>query len=232
MPLPIVKPSSSGDGRGERDSSGGKRNVSPPGNGAASGAGAPRKPQRPRPNEAAPQRRSSAPQGDARRAGGERPAAPSKAPQAPRSKPQGAPQNRRPVEQQSRPATPAKRSAPQKALQNPNKVIEADLPEGWEIDRKTGVKHRELPKTQWDPDNPGWSISHLEDTYDATYDLDSLASDFLGHLQVAPDKDEQKRLMEEKLAQKKAQDALYEKNRKALNEKFGDEDKPFNFLDK
>ena len=80
----------------------------------------------------------------------------------------------------------------------------------WVVDSKTGVKHRVLPKTEWDPDSPGYSISHIEDSYDATYDLDSMAKDFLGHLRVAPTKKELAQLRKEREALRELQEKEYQ----------------------
>lgn len=79
----------------------------------------------------------------------------------------------------------------------------------WIVDNKTGVKHRVLPKTEWDPESPGYSVSHIEDSYDANYDLDSMAKDFLGHLRVAPSKKELAELQAEKEAMRRQQEEAY-----------------------
>lgn len=161
-------------------------------------------------------------------------------PEAPRSasgngaprrpaRPQGAPEARgeqRREPRRTQKATPgsAPRQAPRKRVASSNGEVPLKNAQGnraedinsprvrtdWVVDPKTGVKHRVLPKTEWDPDSPGFSISHLEDSYDASYDLDSMAKDFLGHLRVAPTKKELDQLRKEREARRELQEKEYQ----------------------
>lgn len=82
----------------------------------------------------------------------------------------------------------------------------------WKTDKKTGKKYREMPKTEWL--TGGYSESRLSDQYDASYDLNSIANDFLPHLRVAPTPEEKEKLRQ--LAAKRAKEM-----ETAYNQKFG-----------
>lgn len=80
-----------------------------------------------------------------------------------------------------------------------------DVPDGWVRDRKSGVLHKYIPKTEMDEDN--MPVLHLDDL-----DLDDLtgeADKYLAHLRVPPDREEMARLLKEKAERARAQNKEY-----------------------
>lgn len=86
-------------------------------------------------------------------------------------------------------------------------VVKGSRPDVWRVDPKTGVRYRELPRTDWtslskDGKSGGMSVSHLSDTdmlsaFDGT-SMDLAAKQFLGHLQVPVSKQELEEIRKEK----------------------------------
>ena len=76
--------------------------------------------------------------------------------------------------------------------------VDKDARSEWKVDPKTGIRHRVLPKTEYDENgNPVLQI----DDFDAD-DLNAEANEFLAHLRVAPSKEEKieaRRAREERL---------------------------------
>lgn len=108
--------------------------------------------------------------------------------------------------------------------------------EGYAIDEKTGVKYKVLPGAKpeavkkfnsmkkADIDNLTFSSMKYFFTEAEDFDIEDLnntAQDFLGHLRIPPDKDEQKRLREARAQRMKAQEEAYKKNAEKLDEKYG-----------
>lgn len=85
----------------------------------------------------------------------------------------------------------------------------------YRIDAQTGVKYEVLPKSEFIDGKPVLQVSDIGG-FDSE-EMDESASRFLGHLRVAPDKEEQKRLRAERerkeLERKKA---YYEANKKFI----------------
>lgn len=121
-------------------------------------------------------------------------------------------------------------------LQTNNEISANDVEEGYAIDEKTGVKYKVLPGAkpeavkkfnsmkQADIDNLTFSSMKYFFTEAEDFDIEDLnntAQDFLGHLRIPPDKDEQKRLREARAKRMKAQEEAYKKNEERLNEKYG-----------
>lgn len=98
------------------------------------------------------------------------------------------------------------------------------------IDPVTGVKYKKLPAAskdviRADKKSGGLGIEQLrnmipEADFDLN-DLDGAANSFLAHLRVPPDKEEMKRLREEKIARAKAQNDEYKQKETELEEKYG-----------
>ena len=85
----------------------------------------------------------------------------------------------------------------------------------YRIDAQTGVRYEVLPKSEFIDGKPVLQVSDIGGL--DSDEMDESASRFLGHLRVAPDKEEQKRLRAERerkeLERKKA---YYEANKKAI----------------
>jgi len=108
-----------------------------------------------------------------------------------------------------------------------------NLPEGYAIDPATGVKYKKLPTAdsglvkefKKSKGKMDITLSMLRDSVpEADFDLNDLngaADDFLGHLRVAPDKEEIARLREERKERMRQQNKQYEENEEKLNEKYG-----------
>lgn len=123
----------------------------------------------------------------------------------------------------------ARKSKPRAATPVPSSVNE-DIDDGYAIDPKTGKKYKKLPNVpkdvvRADKKSGGLSLEQLRNSIpEADFDLDDLngAADlFLAHLRVPPDKEEMKRLREERLRRAKKQNAEYEDVAEALDEKYG-----------
>ena len=134
-----------------------------------------------------------------------------------------------------------KEDAAKRRNRNPENNSESNtnnnaVEEGYAIDEETGIKYKVLPGAKpeavkkfnsmkkSDLENLTFSsmkyfFTEAED-FDIE-DLNSTANDFLGHLRVPPDKDEQKRLREARAQRMKAQEEAYKKNEEILNEKYG-----------
>lgn len=114
--------------------------------------------------------------------------------------------------------------------ENENKTV----PEGYAIDPATGVKYKKLPTAdsglvkefKKSKGKMDITLSMLRDSVpEADFDLNDLngaADDFLGHLRVAPDKDEINRLREERKNRMREQNQRYKENEEILNKKYGD----------
>lgn len=105
-----------------------------------------------------------------------------------------------------------------------------DIDDGYAIDPKTGKKYKKLPNVpkdvvRADKKSGGLSLEQLRNSIpEADFDLDDLngaADIFLAHLRVPPDKDEMKRLREERLKRARMQNAEYENTAEALDEEYG-----------
>lgn len=106
-----------------------------------------------------------------------------------------------------RPAPKRRPRAPKGDLLDRREAQDESVPDGWIKDRKTGVLHKYIPKTEMDEDN--MPVLHLDDL-----DLDDLtgeAEKYLAHLRVPPDREEQKRLKEDRENRRRAQNAAYSK---------------------
>lgn len=134
-----------------------------------------------------------------------------------------------------------KEDAAKRRNRNPENNSESNtnnnaVEEGYAIDEETGIKYKVLPGAKpeavkkfnsmkkSDLENLTFSsmkyfFTEAED-FDIE-DLNSTANDFLGHLRVPPDKDEQKRLREARAQRMKAQEEAYKKNAEKLDEKYG-----------
>lgn len=121
----------------------------------------------------------------------------------------------------------ARKSRPKAAT--PSSVNE-DIDDGYAIDPKTGKRYKKLPTVpkdvvRADKKSGGLSLEQLRNSIpEADFDLDDLngaADMFLAHLRVPPDKEEMKRLREERLRRAKMQNAEYENTAEALDEKYG-----------
>lgn len=77
----------------------------------------------------------------------------------------------------------------------------------WTVDPETGVKYKTIPKTEW-VGTEGRSVLHLTEI-NAFDDLNGAANDYLAHLRVPPDKEEQKRLNEERARLARQQNEIY-----------------------
>jgi len=109
-----------------------------------------------------------------------------------------------------------------------NEPTVSDLPEGWAIDPKTGKKYKKLAGAPADAikngRKSGLSKEQLEaiTVFDDDFNLDDLnasANIFMAHLRVPPDKDEQKRLAEDRVKKRRASDAAYKAAQEFLDEK-------------
>lgn len=121
----------------------------------------------------------------------------------------------------------ARKSKPKAAT--PSSVNE-DIDDGYAIDPKTGKRYKKLPNVpkdvvRADKKSGGLSLEQLRNSIpEADFDLDDLngaADMFLAHLRVPPDKDEMKKLREERLRRAKKQSAEYEDMAEELEEKYG-----------
>lgn len=136
------------------------------------------------------------------------------------------------VRQSSRKELPRKEQS-----QPPVHDKKESIEEGYAIDPKTGIKHRVLPGVKEDAvksfnsltkkqiaDLTFSSMKHYVETMEDfdIEDLDNTAQDFLGHLRIAPDKEEQKRLREERASRKRSQNEQFAKEQERLNKKYGD----------
>lgn len=89
----------------------------------------------------------------------------------------------------------------------PEQVTEDD--DEWAVHPRTGVKYRKIPTAKLDAD--GMPVATITDDIDLM-DFNNSAEQFLGHLQVAPSKDEQKRMRAER--ERKAAEASAKFNEK------------------
>lgn len=111
---------------------------------------------------------------------------------------------------------PAVKDSSPKVNENQRGLSRSEIAEGYVVDSKTGKKYIPIPKSEYNAE--GIPILQLED-FDAD-DMNSEAERFLAHLRVAPDKKEQARLREEKIARKKQSDIEY----KRMNASIEDDD--------
>lgn len=114
------------------------------------------------------------------------------------------------------------KSSPQKLKKESSRsrIIEDNtdkVEEGWAIDRKTGRKYKKLPKTEWNPDDPGMSTVHMTEV-DALNGLNDAASTYLAHLQVPPSKKEMEELRAEKDLLEKEQNVKLARERNDIKD--------------
>lgn len=89
---------------------------------------------------------------------------------------------------------PTKKPAP------PAPKPEPVVPKGYAVDEETGITYRKLPKSEYDSN--GNPVLQIQD-FDAD-DLNAEAESFLGHLRVAPSKEEILQLREERARKMRA----------------------------
>lgn len=109
--------------------------------------------------------------------------------------------------------------------------------DGYAIDPKTGVKYRVLPGIKEEAaqafnklseeELKNFTFSSLRNMVEEVEDFDiddlnSTANDFLGHLRIPPNKEEQARLREERIRRKKEQAQESKRQQSLLNEKYGE----------
>lgn len=106
--------------------------------------------------------------------------------------------------------------------EEPEKQTEEDLEEGWAIDPKTGVKYKKIPKSVFEGKGKNAiPVLAIED-----FDVDDMvgeAETYLGHLRVAPNKEEQEQLKKLRAQMRRKSDASYAEANKDELEK---EDEP------
>lgn len=141
--------------------------------------------------------------------------------------------NKKTVKQSSR--TNQGNSAPVKqssSVSSKKLINDSEIPEGYAVDPVTGIRYKKLPAAtreilRADKKSGGLSIEQMRTMIGEAEDfnlddLNGAADMFLGHLRIAPDKEEIQRLRDEKIAQAKKQNSEYGEVQERLNEKLGD----------
>jgi len=154
-------------------------------------------------------------------------------PELPESRPvsQPAPAVAQAPAPQQRPVAPVTQTPKRAPVQAPTTSAptarqQKPLPEGWAIDKATGKRYKKLPGFKEGVmsskaaikagSNGGMSLDQLRATVREEPDLNpddlnGAAEIFMSHLRVPPDKDEQKRLLEERAKREAAFESAYER---------------------
>lgn len=158
------------------------------------------------------------------------------APPAKRQKPSEDTINQELPRRKERSAQSEQRRVRQQPIKESTVEKSPEVEEGYAIDEETGIKYRVLPGAKADAVKKFNSLkkSDLENltfssmkyffTEAEDFDIDDLnstAEDFLGHLRVPPNKEEQKKLREERLKRKREQNQKFADEQERLTAKYG-----------